>query len=44
MRSLAFVTSNRLKFEVAVKTLADIDIKVVQENLETPEIQSDNNV
>ncbi|TSC85351.1 MAG: dITP/XTP pyrophosphatase [Microgenomates group bacterium Gr01-1014_16] len=40
MKCLVFVTGNPYKFEVAKKSLAAIGYEVVQEKLETPEIQS----
>jgi XTP/dITP diphosphohydrolase len=40
MKSLVFVTGNPYKFEVAKKALGLEGIEVVQEKLETPEIQS----
>lgn len=40
MKSLVFVTGNPYKLEVAKKSLSLIDIEVIQEKLDTPEIQS----
>jgi|SRR3989344_3367889 len=40
MKSLIFVTGNQHKFEVARSSLNSIGYEVVQEKLETPEIQS----
>ena len=40
MKSLVFVTGNPYKFEVAKKSLGLVNIEVVQEKLDTPEIQS----
>ncbi len=41
MKSILFVTGNSYKFEVAKKTLSEAGIEVIQQKLETPEIQSD---
>jgi XTP/dITP diphosphohydrolase len=40
MKIITFVTGNLYKFEVAKKTLEKTDVELVQEKLETPEIQS----
>ncbi len=40
MKTISFVTGNSYKFEVAQKCLKGTDIDIVQEKLETPEIQS----
>lgn len=40
MRTIIFVTSNKYKFQIAQKVLADLPVKLVQKKLETPEIQS----
>lgn len=40
MNTLVYVTGNRLKFNVAVKAFQDTNIKLIQENIDTPEIQS----
>lgn len=40
MKSLVFVTGNSYKFEVARKSLEKLGLDIVQEKLETPEIQS----
>lgn len=37
---MVFVTGNPYKFEVAKKALSSVSIEVIQEKLETPEIQS----
>lgn len=42
MKTIVFVTGNPYKFEVARKVLEKSGIKVVQEKIETPEIQSTN--
>lgn len=40
MRTLVFVTSNQYKFEVAKESLEESGVELIQEKLETPEIQS----
>ncbi len=40
MRTLVFVTGNSYKFEVAKKSLANLELAIIQEKIETPEIQS----
>lgn len=40
MKTIIFVTGNPYKFQIAQKVLENRGIKVVQEKLETPEIQS----
>ncbi len=40
MKTITFVTGNSYKFDVAKKVLEKSGIKLVQEKLETPEIQS----
>ncbi|MBI2103491.1 non-canonical purine NTP pyrophosphatase [Candidatus Woesebacteria bacterium] len=40
MKQIIFVTGNKYKFEVAQKTLEGTDIKLIQQKIETPEIQS----
>ena len=42
MKQIAYVTGNSLKFNVAKKALENSDIELIQEKLETPEIQSEN--
>jgi len=39
--TVSYVTGNQYKFQVAREALKDTDIKVVQNLLETPEVQSD---
>lgn len=41
-QKLAFVTGNKYKFEVVRKVLAEQGVTLVQQNLDTPEIQSAN--
>ena len=40
MKQVTYVTGNKYKFEVAEKILNTFDIKAIQKNIETPEIQS----
>ncbi len=40
MKEIYFITGNELKFSIALDILKDYGIKVIQKNLETPEIQS----
>lgn len=40
MKTISFVTGNQYKLQVAQEALGKMGIKVVQEKLETPEIQS----
>lgn len=40
MKAIIFVTGNEYKFAVAQKALAGTGIKLIQKNIETPEIQS----
>ena len=40
MKEIIFVTGNNLKFEVAQKSLKPYEIELIQQKLETPEIQS----
>lgn len=40
MKQIIFVTGNKYKFEVAQEVLKDTDIKLIQQKIETPEIQS----
>ena len=42
MKQVAYVTGNTLKFTIAKKALEGTGIDLVQEKLETPEIQSEN--
>jgi non-canonical purine NTP pyrophosphatase (RdgB/HAM1 family) len=41
-KKIIFITGNKYKFIAAQKALADIDIELVQQDIETPEIQSAN--
>ena len=40
MKTIVFVTGNPYKFEVAQKSFENSDINIVQQEIETPEIQS----
>ncbi len=40
LMQIVFVTGNEYKFQVAKKALEGLDIELIQEDLETPEIQS----
>lgn len=42
IKKVIFVTGNKYKFEVAQKVLESTGIKLIQQNVETPEIQSIN--
>lgn len=41
MKTLTYITGNKYKFEVAQKALEAFDIELLQEDIETPEIQSE---
>jgi len=41
MRTVIFVTGNEYKFQVAQKALKKTGIKLIQKDLQIPEIQSD---
>jgi len=40
MKQIIFATGNKYKFEVAQKVLENSDIELIQQKVETPEIQS----
>lgn len=40
MKQIVFVTGNKYKFEIAQKVLGNTDFELIQQKIETPEIQS----
>lgn len=40
MKTLIFITGNKYKFKIAQKALHNLNIKLIQKSLDTPEIQS----